>query len=127
MSNANKLGIWMDHSEAHLIEFKKKSTPLTIISTTFNHEDMESALNKSEQLMHNKRQQQQALYYKKIGKAIIPYKEVLLFGPTEAKTELLNVLQSDLRFKKIKIEVQPADKMTENQKKAFVQKYYSKN
>ncbi|MFT4754889.1 MAG: hypothetical protein ACI85Q_002452 [Salibacteraceae bacterium] len=127
MSNANKLGIWMDHSEAHLIAFKKESFPLTIINTTFNHEDMESALNRSEQLMHNKRQQQQALYYKKLGNAIIPYEEVLLFGPTNAKTELLNVLQSDLRFEKIKIEVQSADKMTENQKNAFVQKHFSKH
>jgi hypothetical protein len=127
MSNTNKLGIWMDHSKAHLIEFKKESTPLTIINTTFNHEDMESALNRSEQLMHNKRQQKQALYYNKLGNAIIPYGEVLLFGPTNAKTELLNVLQSDLRFEKIKIETQPADKMTENQKNAFVQKHFSKH
>ena len=126
MSNANKLGIWMDHSEAHLIEFKKKSTPLTIINTTFNREDKESALNRSEQLMHNKRQQQQALFYKKLGNEMIPYDEVLLFGPTDAKTELLNVLQSDLRFEKTKIEVQPADKMTENQKQAYVQKYFSR-
>jgi hypothetical protein len=127
MSNVNKIGIWMDHSEAHLIEFKKESSPLTIINTTFNHEDMEAALNRSEQLMHNKRQQQQALYYQKLGNAITPYKEVLLFGPTNAKTELFNVLQSDLRFKKIKIEVQPADKMTENQKNAFVHKHFSKH
>ena len=127
MSNTNKLGIWMDHSEAHLIEFKKESSPLRIINTTFNHEDKESALNRSEQLMHNKRQQQQALFYKKLGNAIMPYDEVLLFGPTDAKTELLNVLQSDLRFEKIEIEVKPADKMTENQKQAFVQKYFSEH
>ncbi|MFT4754497.1 MAG: hypothetical protein ACI85Q_002056 [Salibacteraceae bacterium] len=55
MSIKNKLGIWMDHSEAHLIAFKKEPFPLTIISTTFNHEDMEAALNRSEHLMHNKR------------------------------------------------------------------------
>jgi nitrogenase subunit NifH len=127
MSNKKKLGIWMDHSEAHLIEFKKESSPLIIISTTFNHEDMEAALNRSEQLMHNKRQQQQAFYYQKIGNAIIAYEEVLIFGPTNAKTELLNVLESDLRFKKIKIEVQSADKMTDNQKNAFVKKHFSKD
>lgn len=75
--------------------------------------------------MHNKRQQQHAAYYKKLGETIISYEEVILIGPTDAKTELLNILQSDLRFKKIKIEVQPADKMSENQKQAFVKNHFS--
>ena len=125
MSKANKLWIWMDQSDAHLREFKKESNPITIISTTFNHDDMESALNKCEQLMHNKRQQQQALYYrKKRGNAISDYEEVLIFGPMNAKTVLVNVIQSDLRFEKIKIKVQPADKMTKHLKNASVQKYF---
>lgn len=125
MSTTNKLGIWMDHSNAHLIEFNKEPSATTIISTTFNHEDKEAALQKGETLMHNKRQQQHAAYYKKLGETIISYEEVILIGPTDAKTELLNILQSDLRFKKIKIEVQPADKMSENQKQAFVKNHFS--
>ena len=57
---------------------------------------------------------------------IILYKEVLLFGPTDAKSELLNILHADLRFKEISIEVLSADNMTENQKLAFVKTYFSK-
>jgi len=125
METANKFGIWMDHSNAHLIEFEKESTSIKTISTTFDHEDMEAALNKNENLMHNKRQQQNAIYYQKLADEISQYDEVVLFGPTDAKTELFNILKADLKFEKIKIEVKPADKMTENQQQAFVNEHFS--
>jgi hypothetical protein len=50
----------------------------------------------------------------------------LLFGPTDAKVELLNILKADLSFSKIKIETMQSDKMTENQEHAFVKDYFSK-
>lgn len=126
MSSENKLGIWMDHSKAQLIEFKKEALQTATITSNFDHDDMEEALNRSENLMHNKRQQQQAAYYGEISNAIKQYKEVLLFGPTDAKTELLNTLNKDLHFENIKIEVKSADNMSENEKLAFVKTHYSK-
>ena len=126
MPTATKLGIWMDHSNAHLIEFKIKPSLISIIITTYNHGEMEYSLSESESesILHNKKQHQQAIYYKKLEEAIIPYEEVILFGPTNAKTELFNILQSDHRFAKTKIEVQSADKMTENEKRAFVLNHF---
>jgi len=38
--------------------------------------------------MHNKRQQLHEVYYKEIADVILKYNNVLLFGPTNAKTEL---------------------------------------
>ncbi|MEO9257795.1 MAG: hypothetical protein ABI207_05395 [Crocinitomicaceae bacterium] len=126
MSTKKQLGIWMDHSEANLIEFNNEVAKTTAtIQNTFDHNDMESALNRSEELMHNKRQQHQTAYYKKLEDVIILNNEVILFGPTDAKKELLNMLRTDLRFKDIKIEVESADKMSENQKHAFVKTYFS--
>ena len=52
---------------------------------------------------------------------------VLLFGPTDAKVELFNIMEADQRFAKIKIEVKHADKMTKNQQHAFVKKFLSKS
>jgi len=52
------------------------------------------------------------------------YDEVLLFGPTNAKNELVNILKVDHHFDEIKIEVKPADKMTENQQLAFVKEHF---
>ena len=125
MSTEKKLGIWMDHSEAHIIEFKKEASTIATIQNTFDHDDMEEALKKSEELMHNKRQQHQTAYYEKLKDVIILYDNVILFGPTEAKIELLNMIRADLRFKEIKIKVEAADKMSENQKNAFVNTYFS--
>ena len=78
-------------------------------------------------MMHNKEQQQQAAYYKALGEAIKDYDDVLLFGPTDAKAELLNILKTDTHFSKIKFETVQAEKMTENQEKAYVKKYFSQS
>ena len=127
MTAEKRLGIWMDHTNANLIAFTATPEAIEVITTAFTHEEKEQALGKSEHLMHNKEQQQQSAYYNKLREAIKEYDHVILFGPTDAKTELLNILKADQHFTKIKIEVQQADKMTENQQQAFVRAYFSKH
>jgi len=119
-----KLGIWMDHSIAHLIEFTNGSIEPKTIMSKFTHDVKIHSLHQSEHVMHNKEQQQQAEYYGKIGEVINNYGEVILFGPTDAKTELFNILESNRNFEKIKIVVKQTDKMTENQQHAFVNDYF---
>lgn len=125
MTTVKKLGVWTDHSSAHLIEFTTDTIETKIIESKFTHQEKENSLGKSENLMHNKEQHQQSEYYKKLGETIRNYEEVLLFGPTDAKVELFNVLKADHRFAKIKIEIKQTDKMTENQQHAFVREHFS--
>jgi hypothetical protein len=125
MTNAIYLGIWMDHANAHLMEFSTDTIVTKTLESEFTHQQKEHSLGKSENLMHNKEQHQQAEYYKKLGEVIRNYEDVVLFGPTEAKVELLNTLRLDHRFEKIKIETRQADKMTENQQHAFVKNYFT--
>jgi stalled ribosome rescue protein Dom34 len=125
MTTSKNLGVWMDHSNAHLMEFTTDPITTTIISSRFNHREKEHSIGKSENGMHQKEQHEQADYYKKIGEAIKNYQEVLLFGPTNAKTELLNLLKADHHFEKIKLETKDADKMTQNEQHAFVRDYFS--
>jgi len=127
MTTAKNLGIWMDHSSANLMEFTTDPIETKTIASKFTHEEKEHSLGKSERLMHNKEQHQQSEYYKELGNAIKNYEEVVLFGPTDAKVELLNVLRADHRFAKTKIEIKQADKMTENQQHAFVKEYFSRH
>lgn len=127
MKTNKKLGIWMDHSSAHLMEYKPSSMETKIIESTFTHQEKEHAFSKSENVMHNKEQHQQSEYYKNLSDVIKNYEEVILFGPTDAKVELLKVLRADLAYSKIEIEIKNADKMTENQKHAFVKEHFSKN
>ncbi len=59
-----------------------------------------------------------------MGEAIKDYDEILLYGSTNARMELLNILQTDLHFLKVKIETKPGNTMTENQGNAFVRDYF---
>jgi stalled ribosome rescue protein Dom34 len=125
MTTATNLGIWMDHSNAHLMEFTTEPLTTTIISSRFTHREKEHSIGKSENGMHQKEQHEHLDYYKKIGEAIRNYQDVLLFGPTTAKTELFNMLKADHHFEKIRIETKDADKMTQNEQHAFVRKHFS--
>ena len=127
MTPKKNLGIWMDHATAHLMEFTNGVDDITTLVSPFTHEAKQASFENSEHVMHNKEQQQQSAWYKKLGEAIRNYDEVLLFGPTDAKQELFNILRADHRFEKVSIEVKQADKMTENQQHAFVKEHFAKH
>ncbi len=115
----------MDHSSAHLTEFKADPMTSTVIESEFTHEEKEISLVKGENFMHTKEQHKQSEYYHKLGDVIRNYEEVILFGPTEAKSELLNILREQHLFEKIKINIRQTDKMTEHQQHSFVKEYFT--
>jgi predicted dinucleotide-binding enzyme len=117
----------MDHASAHLMELTSADMETKIIESKFTHEEKKETLHKGEKATHHKEQHEELAYYKEIAAAIKNYEKVLLFGPTEAKVELLNMLKADHHFDKIDIEVKNADKMTENQQYAFVKEYFFKH
>lgn len=121
MKTTKQLGIWMDNSTAHIIEFGQETPEIQVINSKYD------GSTNGEHQMHNKEQQVHAEYYKELGEVIKNYDEVILFGPTNAKVELSNILQEDHHFDNIKIETQAADKMTDNQQYAFVNDYFAKN
>jgi hypothetical protein len=86
----------------------------------------EAAIYKGKYLMHNKEQQMHEAYYSEIADEILKYDHVLLFGPTNAKTELYNYLNKDLHFKDLTIDVKSSDKMSQNEKFAFVRNHFQK-
>ena len=126
MANSKKLGVWLDHSNAHMMEYCLGEMTTTSIASDFTHQVKQSSLEKSENLMQNKEQHMLAAYFKKIADVVKQYDEVLLFGPAEAKLELKNILKDDHHFDKIKIETHSADKMTELQERLFVREYFAK-
>jgi hypothetical protein len=123
MNNIRKLGIWMDHSNAYLMELANDITVQRVVSELANNET-EFNFYKGEKLIHKKEQHLQLSYYKKIGDIIKKYQDVVLFGPTDAKNELLNLIKTDHLFEDIKIEVRNSDKMTEDQMQNFVRDYF---
>ncbi|UEG50724.1 hypothetical protein LK994_04455 [Ferruginibacter lapsinanis] len=121
------LGICLDHALAHLMELTTGPMETKTIESKFTNEEKEITLNKSEKGMHNKEQHLNSTYYKELCNIIKNYTDVILFGPTNAKNELMNILKEDHFFDTIKIEIAQADKMTENQQHTFVKEYFSKH
>ncbi len=127
MTATKNLGIWMDHASAHVMELTAAPIKSQLVESAFSHQVKEETISKSEHLMHNKEHHQHLAYYKKLGDIIKNYDHVLLFGPTDAKAELYNVLKDDHHFAKIQIDLAPADHMTEHQEHAFVKQHFAKN
>ena len=124
MTIARKLGIWMDHANAHLMEFNSDPERSNTVVSKFTHDEKDHDSGESEKLMHNKENHDQSDYYKKIANAIRNYDDILLFGPTDAKAELYNLMKDDHHFSKIRIAVKPADKMNSTQQYAFAKEYF---
>ncbi|MBB6002596.1 hypothetical protein [Arcicella rosea] len=120
------LGIWMDYSVAYLMEYTRDSMETEIMESNINHENRDETLNRSESLLYNKEQLKQRRFYDELGDIIKKYDEVILFGPTDAKVELLNILEKNHHFDKINISIEEADKMSENQRHAFVKSFFLK-
>jgi stalled ribosome rescue protein Dom34 len=125
MTPTKKLGIWMDHSSAHLMTLSGNHIEHTTITSKFTHDEKEKSLANSENVMHNKEQHQQAEFYKELGDSIRNYDDVIIFGPTNAKSELANFLKADHRFAKIKIETKSASQMSDSDRHTFVKDYFS--
>ncbi len=125
MQNPKKLAVYLDHSQATLFDFGISAIEFKIIESDFNFQDKKEIFQKGESHLHNKEQHLQHKYYENIGEALLDFNEVLLFGPTDAKTELFNYLSEIKKFGTIRIKVKASDKLTENQQLAFVNNYFS--
>ena len=125
MKTTKKLGVWMDHSIAYLMEFTSKHFEIETIESKLTNQQKNISLAEYESLLKSKEKKQLSDYYKKIGETIKNYKRVILFGPSNAKVELFDFLSEDERFLKIKFEIKNTDKMTTNQQHTFVKEYFS--
>ena len=119
MATRDRLGIWMNHSIAHLIEFNTDTFESKSIESTNTIYIEEDSILKNEQNANSKGQAQLSAYYKKICDVIKDYEEVILFGPTNAKAELFYILKADHLFNKIKIIMKGAVKINDHQQSAL--------
>jgi len=125
MTNKRRLGVWMDHSHAHLVEMSDDPLVTSTIELNVTQPVTGEHPDRGEHQLHNKEQQIQTAFYKQLSEIISKYDQVILFGPTHAKSELYNFLQADKGFADITIEVKQTDKMTDHQEHAFVRDYFA--
>lgn len=120
-----RLGVWLDHTKAYIIEEKNSSFSSYKIESLATQGEKQN-FGKDESLKHNTEQDQLSDFFKRLNGVLKGYKEVLLFGPTNAKTEFHNLLKEDSYFNNIKIDLETTDNLTENQMHAFVKEYFEK-
>ncbi len=115
----------MDHTSAHFIEYPLDPASNQTVHSDFTNTEKRETIEKSEHSMHNTKQHDQIAYFKEIGKTVSHYNTVIVFGPTHAKSELVNFLKADHHFDKVKIKAIPADKMNPTEQQEFVKEYFS--
>ena len=120
METIKKIAVYMDHFMANIIEYSNSAEAIKTIKSEFNHFEKEKILQKGESHFHNKEQDMQQKFYLKLRKELLNYDSVLLFGSTNAKTELLNILQADAKFSNVAFTLKNTDKLTDNEQIAFV-------
>jgi stalled ribosome rescue protein Dom34 len=126
MKTIKRLGIYLDHAAANLIDFINNDKESLIVVSDFDIQDKHETLQRSENEMHHKEQDRQRNYFKKIAAIAADFNELLLFGPTVAKTELLHFLEKDRNFDTIKMKTENTYKMTIHEQQAFVREHFKK-
>lgn len=126
MKNLKKLGIYLNHTSANIISLDDIDDDAKAITSAFTTQVKESAIQKSESLMHQKENHQQASFYKLIEKEILNFDVVLLFGPTDAKAELFNLIKKEHKYDKIRIETATTDALDESFQKHFMKDFFKK-
>jgi hypothetical protein len=123
MKTKRKLGIWMNRSIAHLMEISHEPFEVTTIESEL--EIIGDKIAVKEVLAPSKIKQLQLKYYNNIRKSIQDFYYVVIFGPTDAKRELFDILAEDESLAKVKVEIKETDEMNTQEKHEFVQKYFS--
>lgn len=126
MKATKRIGVWMDHSTARLMEYTTEDYKVVTVQSEMNGLDNQEGLQHSESLLQHKENQSLKAYYKTLIEKIKDYDEIVLFGPTTAKTELFNLIREEHKYDALKIETKPADKMSYDEQHVFIQEYFSK-
>ena len=80
MKDIKQLGIWMDHSNAFLLEIANDTIVTKRVVSELSNPEAEFNFYKGEKLIHKKERHLQLSYYKKLSDIIKNYQEVVLLG-----------------------------------------------
>ena len=124
MKATKRLGIWLDHTTARAVEYNTENQQVQTLKSDLQGLDDQDSAQHSESLLHHKENQHLKAFYKEIIDVLKEYDEILLFGPTTAKTELFNLIREEHKYDHLKIEVKSAEKMSPPEEHAFVVNYF---
>ncbi|TBX68721.1 hypothetical protein EZL74_07965 [Flavobacterium silvisoli] len=124
MKATKRVGVWMDHATARVMEYHTEEQRIKLVTADHKGLDNQEGLQHSESLLHHKENQSIKAFYKDILNILKDYDEIVLFGPTEAKNELYNLIREEHKYDHLKIATLPADKMSYEEQHDFVVHYF---
>lgn len=130
-----KVGIWLDQKEANVITlFENTQQQKIIYSDIETRERFEGETKQygrfGEQYLNYEKGQQKRIkdltnrYLNKIIQELNNVDEIMIFGPAQTKIKLEKLIQGNPNLLSKLKDVQVSDNMTENQKVAYVKKYF---
>ncbi|MCK5678210.1 MAG: hypothetical protein KAH72_07015 [Flavobacteriaceae bacterium] len=130
-----KVGIWLDQKEANVITlFENTQQQKIIYSDIETRERFEGETKQygrfGEQYLNYEKGQQKRIkdltnrYLNKIIQELNNADEIMIFGPAQTKIKLEKLIQGNPNLLSKLKDVQVSDNMTENQKVAYVKKYF---
>jgi len=141
MEHYKQVGVWIDHSKAHLIGFKGGQVRLLeTVESPFERvkrveeegrdmsrfsPDPEHASN-NEYKKHHIVQNEINEYLRMMEQKLVSFEDILLFGPGTMKERMKNRLREKKAFEGKWLSVERSDKLTENQLLAFVREFYKR-
>jgi stalled ribosome rescue protein Dom34 len=101
MAPFRSLGIWMNDSSAHLINFENGLVVEKIVLSEHTTSSPPLSSSSDDSVPPNN----PSGYYDRIRERLMEYDDIVLFGPSIYKSQLLRYLQNDVRFDRIKIKI----------------------
>jgi hypothetical protein len=119
-------GLWIDHRNAVVVILKEKGEETKRINS-----NMEKHIrfgggaqdNTEEDIRDRRFANHLNKYYDEVITCLGDATSILVFGPGEAKVELKNRIESD-KIKNCSVNIETADKMTDNQIESKVRNYF---
>lgn len=115
-NSERKLAIWLDHDQAIVIVYPPEGEPEVISKGGSTQESLPIAEKRLNQKLRNFQRE----YYDRISARMNGFSDILLFGPTDAKSELFNRVTKMPNHRTRRIQVKNATKMSTPQLIAYV-------
>jgi hypothetical protein len=109
-----KIGVWMDHLHAQLLEYGQHGEDIRIIQSDYPHS------NHTEFKEHNIDQHSLDAFFKILEQELAPYDVILLLGGKTAKEAFFNRIRHQEAFIKKKIYKMTTDHFTPKQFATFI-------
>jgi len=138
MKMKDYVGIWVDHKKVFIVSIAGDQVTINnMVSNVDGHLRLSGGSRTStpygpqegpsEGRREERRRQKLRQYYKKIIRIISDAEKIFIFGPGEAKTELMKEMKKSKDLSSRIVGTETTDKMTERQIKAKVRKFFISN